>query len=234
MLKNIFKPIGFSLLALCANANAAIVYLPGTTVDFYYDDAQPGMAAFGALTVVGDSIFTQPSNFLAESIGVAGGNVDVFAAFGTITVVAKSGYQFSGATVVQQGDYIVDGAGASVSSVGDLTVTDSNNAATNAVTAMVNSGLGIDDGLLQAWSSIGQFDLSTPTWDSVNSIELSLSSTLTASTLILGEYAFIQNKLVGGGLVTIETSPVPVPAALWLFVSGLLGLIGFTRKTKSQ
>jgi len=234
MFKNILKPIAFTLLVLCANAHAAIIHLPGTTVDFYYDDAQPGMAAYGTLTVVGDSIFTQPSNFLAESIGVVGGNIDVFAAFGTITVVTKAGYQFTGAAVVQQGDYQANGTGASVNSVGDLTVSDSSNAATNAMTTMINSGLGINDGLLQAWSSIGQFDLSTPIWDNVNSIELSLLSTLTATTSAFGESAFIQNKLVAGGLVTIETSPIPVPAALWLFVSGLLGLFGFARKAKSQ
>jgi len=230
MFKNLLKPIGISLLALSANAHAAIIYLPGTTVDFYYDDAQPGMAAFGTLTAVGDSIFTTPSGFRAASDD---GGFDSFAAEGTITVVAKTGYQFSGATVVQQGDYTVTGAGASVSAVGDLTVTDSNNAATTDMATMVNSGLGINDGNLQSWSSIGDFDLSTPLWGNVNSIELSLLSTLTASTSVLGESSFIENKLVGGGLVTIETTVIPVPAAMWLFVSGLLGLIGFTRRNKN-
>ena len=33
--------------------------------------------------------------------------------------------------------------------------------------------------------------------------------------------------------VTIETSPVPVPAAVWLFSSGLIGLRGFARTKNS-
>jgi hypothetical protein len=149
---------------------------------------------------------------------------------GTITVVAKSGYQFITVAVAEEGDYQVNGLGASVISAGNLTVTDTNNAATTATTTMASSGLGMNNGLLQAWSSIGQFDLSTQTWDNVTSINLSLTSILTASTSTLGEYAFIQNKFVGGGLVTIETSPVPVPAAIWLFASGLFGIIGLARR----
>jgi len=229
MFKNILKPIGFSLLGLCANAHAVIIHLPGSTVDFYYDDEQPSMAAFGTLSAVGDSIFANPTGFRAVSDD--GGSVG-FSAEGTITVVAKTGYQFSAVGVEQQGDYKVNGAGASVSVVGDLTVTDSNNAATTENIIMVNSGLGINDGNLQSWSSFGSFDLSTPLWDSVNSFELTLDNILSASTSTLGESAFIENKFVGGGMVTIETV-VPVPAALWLFVSGLFGLIGLARRTKS-
>jgi len=33
--------------------------------------------------------------------------------------------------------------------------------------------------------------------------------------------------------VIIETSPVPVPAAIWLFGSGLLGLVGVARRKKA-
>lgn len=37
------------------------------------------------------------------------------------------------------------------------------------------------------------------------------------------------NTVVG----TLNLAPVPVPAAVWLFGTGLLGLLGFTRKSKS-
>jgi len=33
--------------------------------------------------------------------------------------------------------------------------------------------------------------------------------------------------------VTFESSPVPIPPAVWLFGSGLLGLIGFTKRKKA-
>ena len=51
---------------------AVYVHLPGTTVDFYYEDTQPGMAKYGTLSAVGDSIFATPVGFLAEAAN--GGN----------------------------------------------------------------------------------------------------------------------------------------------------------------
>jgi hypothetical protein len=37
---------------------------------------------------------------------------------------------------------------------------------------------------------------------------------------------------VGSALVRVSAVPVPVPAAVWLFGSGLIGLIGFARRKK--
>jgi hypothetical protein len=34
------------------------------------------------------------------------------------------------------------------------------------------------------------------------------------------------------GLAIAPVSPVPVPAAIWLFGTGLIGLIGFTKRRK--
>ncbi len=215
-------------------AQAAIVQLEGATVDFSYDDTQPDMAVFGDFTVVGDSIFASPADFIAESIGGGSHN---FSATATITVVAKSGYQFKTVASEQRGDYKVTGAG-STTVVNNLTIVDSNNALLDETTTLANSGLGINDGLLHEWSSIGQLDLSTAPWDSVTSINLIISSELTASTVTaLGNHAFIQNKHVAGGLLSgsatiIETVVVPVPASIWLLLSGLLGLSGIAGRKR--
>ena len=71
-------------------------------------------------------------------------------------------------------------------------------------------------------------------WNNISSIELSLDSMLGATTLANGEQAFNQSKLVGGGMVTVETTVVPVPAAVWLFGSGLLALAGFCRRATKR
>ncbi|MGB5407852.1 MAG: VPLPA-CTERM sorting domain-containing protein [Thiogranum sp.] len=37
-----------------------------------------------------------------------------------------------------------------------------------------------------------------------------------------------------GATITVETSPVPVPAAAWLFASGLLGMVGVARRQSAS
>lgn len=217
--------IAFFLVA--QSAQAAIIHLSGTTVDFYYDDAQPGIAAFGSITAVGDSVFAQPTSFFAEAAN-AGGS-DSFSALGTVTVVAKAGYSFDLVQVGQQGDYTLSGTGAAVSVSADLDVTDSTNAATTVTAPLVSTS----DFTLQgtnSWDSLASVDLGTAFWNGVTSIDLTLDVLLNASTTSNGESARIDNKFTGGGLVTVMTSPVPVPAAIWLFGGGLGLLAGFARR----
>jgi len=217
-----------SLFSICTLSNAATVHLAGDTVDFYYDDTPPGMSAYGPLSVVGDSIFAQSVNLSASATN---GSSDSINALGSITIVAKSGYSFDSIYVTQFGDYSLSGAGASINVNGTLSVEDSNNAATTSSNGLSVTGLGLSDGLTHEWQATSGFDLSTATWGNVNFIELSLDTLLSAATLTNGESAFTQSKFVGGGMVTIETSVVPVPAAVWLFASGLLGLAGVARRS---
>lgn len=223
MLKLITWPTMARFVLVClfysASSHAAIVHLSGSTVDFFYDDAQPGIANFyGSLIAVGDSIVAQPTNFFAEAVDAGG--TDTLSVSGTVTVVAKPGFSFDSLLLAQQGDYILNGAGASVSVASSLDVTDTNNAATSVSSALTGSS----DFTLQGtnpWSIDATVDLSLPVWDSVNSIDLSLATLLTADTTNAGEHARIQNKLTGSGLVTVMTTPVPLPASIWLFTAGL-------------
>ena len=41
------------------------------------------------------------------------------------------------------------------------------------------------------------------------------------------------NKLVSGTWTNLQITPVPIPAAAWLFGSGLLGLLGMARRRKN-
>lgn len=223
----------FVFLLFANPAQSALVHLPGgATVEFYYDDTLPGMAAYGTLSVVGDSIFATPSGILAESNN--GGTVTYPSSgtplHGMVIVVVKPGYQFDTVAVAQQGDYRVSGNGAGVSVTSTLTVEDSSNAGTSETGSMAVTGLGLNNGQLNGWSSFAQFDLTTATWDGVTSIDLTLDSLLTAVTSASGESALIQNKQTGGGLITVETAVVPVPASILLLVSGLLGLSGVVKR----
>jgi len=222
-----------SLFSICTVSNAATVHLAGDTVDFYYDDSQPGMAAYGTLSAIGNSIFAQSVNLSADA---ANGSSTSINALGSITIVAHSGYSFDFMQVAQVGDYSASGTGASIGVSGTLFVEDSSNSSTSSISSLSVSGLGLHDGQTHEWQASTGFDLSTATWSNTNSIKLSLDTVLSASTSSNGELAFTESKFVGGGMVTIETSAVPVPAAVWLFGSGLLGLASIARrsnKTKS-
>ncbi len=211
---------------LSVNAVAAIVHLSGNTVDFFYDDSQPGMAAFGTLTAVGDSISATPTNFLATA---QDGANDSFSVTGTVTVVAKPGYSFNLVQVAEQGDYTLAGSGASVAFSGTLDVSDSNNVSTTISTPLASASDFTLPGT-NPWAGSASTDLSTAMWNGVTSIDLTLATLLNATTLASGELATIQNKLTAGGLVTIVTTPVPLPASIWLFGTGLALLLGKARR----
>ncbi|MCP4331014.1 MAG: PEP-CTERM sorting domain-containing protein [Gammaproteobacteria bacterium] len=62
------------------------------------------------------------------------------------------------------------------------------------------------------------------------------TSALTISlAVLLGELdasGFVTELQAGLGAGSIEVSPIPVPAAIWLFGTGLIGLIGFSKRRK--
>ncbi len=220
------------LLWLCAfPAHAAIIHLSGATVDFFYDDSQPGMAVYGTLSAVGDSIFATPTGFLASATNGASDSINPI---GTVTVVARSGYRFDSVLVAQQGDYSLSDPGSSVGVTASLTVSDNTSPVPLAPiqsNLTSSSDFTLADGALHEWQSSVTTDLSMASWQGVTSIDLTLDSLLSATASASGAAA-IQAKFVGGGLVTINTTPVPLPASLWLFATGL-ALLGRCLKTNA-
>ena len=80
-------------------------------------------------------------------------------------------------------------------------------------------------GNLALWDIGGMIDMS---WGMDSAVRVTIQNNLTAETLANQEIAFIQKKF------SVTTIPeVPVPAAIWLFGSGLLGLIGIARRRYS-
>ena len=51
--------------------------------------------------------------------------------------------------------------------------------------------------------------------------------------LIAGGYASFDNLVIAASNVAGDVSAVPIPAAVWLFGSGLIGLIGIARRKKA-
>lgn len=48
--------------------------------------------------------------------------------------------------------------------------------------------------------------------------------------IYLGANSYIVSFDSGSSVLTVDVNPVPVPAAAWLFGSGLLGLVGVARR----
>lgn len=240
----LIKSILFSLLLISAqNVHAIIITLPGDTVNFVYDTASVD-SLFGTLAVSGDSIFATPVDFNANSIeGVAqhsssatAPSTDYVNALGTIQVVAKEGYAFAAINVGESGNYNMTGTG-NVTMDASLRLVDWNNFTTGGpvenTTLSSASDFGLNDSLNHNWSASGGFDMTTTAWEGITHVGLSLTNILTATSGTgTGEYAFIQKGAVGGAVgIRVSTIPaVPVPAAFWLFASGLVGLVGLARR----
>ena len=84
--------------------------------------------------------------------------------------------------------------------------------------------------------SAGGVDLSIPApWSSPQVDSATLNATQ-ETNLLSGEwYVNVHTVNYGGGEIRgqVIVNPVPIPAAVWLFGSGLLGLIGIARRKKT-
>lgn len=214
-----------------AATNAALITQPGTDIKFTYDDS----SLFGTGTVVGNSISFTPTNFKVESLDGAG--LDTLSETLNITIESTTdGYIMDVFHLAEKGDYRLKG---------DPTADVDASAYFSVESATTNCGffacsddviftagaLADTAGVLTSWNLGGNIDLAdTVDWGSDTKVIVQLQNNLLADTANTGEIAFIQKKQGGIG---IEVNPIPVPAAVWLFGSGLLGLIGISRRKKA-
>jgi hypothetical protein len=227
MMSKISKTIaaaGLSLFAL--SSYAAPVTLVGTTVNYVFDDTQAAIALFGTPTIVGDDVRFLPPAFRAESANGAGIQVAT-ANFIFDRVYSTNNMEIGSLKVVEFGDYkIVNGDSVQA----DLLLTaSSNNNFADYTSDSGFFGANGDSAGLQTWTMSATVDpASAFVYDLADDIAVSIQNTLTATTDQAGELAWIQKKLS----FTAVTA-VPVPAAVWLFGSALIGLITVGRRKRA-
>jgi len=219
--------LALTLLLITATSNAAIVTVDGSNVKFTYDDS----TLYGSGNVIGNTIFFTPTTFKAESTNGAG--LVQTAQSLDITVEALSGaLVLSAFQLAEDGDYKLNGIGTSVSAVGSLAIDSQTSAFTDS--AAFNAGALTTPGGPTAWSAGTTLFLSdTAGWNTDTKVIMTLNNTLSATSLNFGELALIEKKFGGTAIgLTIDMSPVPVPAAAWLF-GPALGLLGWMRRKTS-
>lgn len=217
-----------ALLAAASAVNAASVTVSGDDISFTYDDS----TLYGTGSVVGNTIFFFPTNFRAESTNGTPGTDSISETLSIQVDAITPGFSLSTMAIAEDGDYRVDGAGASVTANGFFRAT--------SLTTLCGLPPCQDEVILSAgtlpstgtgiaqWSMGGSLDLTnTPAWGSDTSLMLTVENNLSATTTANGEIAWIEKKF------SVTIPDVPVPAAVWLFGSGLVALIGVARRKRA-
>ena len=210
----------------------------GDTVIFKYLGTSSTMGLFGTLQVVGDSILASATDFRAESNNTTGlTDIQTADANGSMQVTAKPGYQIQAVDIVEFGDYLMTSGDTAVSVSGIAAIWEWGKfGSTYTASALNVTGYGADDvgGLLQTRDTVDP-NLWDAKWnsgvlaDGILDIGLELQNNLSATTMNAGEIAWVEKK-ISAVEVGVTTAVIPLPAAMWLFGSGLLGLAGIARR----
>jgi len=223
-----------TVAGMCVGEGDTVIFQFSHTGDSMGDDY---MGLFGQVQYSGDTVFVTPTDFRAESTGIG---TDIATETGTMQIIAKDGFVLDGINVGETGDYKMSPGDTSVAVDGYLRVFDWFDAVpvfgTEEETFLSSTTDFTQQGTANPvlWNASGSFDLTTTTWDGRDHVGLTLQNTLTATSSAEGEFAWIQKKAVGSEIIVTTTpSEIPVPAAVWLFGSGLLGLLGIARRKKA-
>jgi hypothetical protein len=197
---------------------------------------------FGSPTITADSLRFAPTGFTASA---SDGSSDITNGQLNFDVEALTAAGIPGLTVSEFGDYTLAGTGSTATSVSVgisvfATITEVDgapitpftvNASTSSLYDLVNNA-----GITVPWSSGVSIDFNLALSDEgisytsgVTEFEFVMNNQLLAISET-GTIAFISKK---GFQVDLQPTVVPVPAAFWLFGSGLIGLVGIARRKKA-
>lgn len=208
------------LMFLASPASAFIVAgsQMGDNVLFEWEDP----TLFGTPTVVGDTLMFTPTAFKAQSAGMVA--PDLVNRTFLIRVTAKDNVAgLALANIIENGDWFTTTAMVNNASVfwGLGTYIDG-----EPESEILSSDLlDTPSGVLTPWGTEHNHEL-----DGQTSIILTIQNTLVA-TSGMGSTALIEKK---GLDIEITTTPVPVPAAVWMFGSVLATLGLFRKKAQAE
>jgi hypothetical protein len=223
----LLRLVACGMLCIIFSANSAVVTVEGNNLTFTYDDS----TLFGSANIVGDSIFFLPNNFSAQSVNNQGSTISSDIVDVQIRVKDETIHLMDRFILYESGDYKISDTTASVDVSAQFMVTSFVKTCDNHGIFVCNQSeiFGstesfIDDNQLRDWSLTGFIDLDTLTlWGDDSYVNVRIQNNLYATSLEEGDIAQIQKKFGVIG-VQVELQPVPLPAGIYLFLSGLVGL----------
>ena len=224
-----------SLVTLVAGspANATLVTLIGANVDFIIDNAQSGLALYGGMpSVAGDSLLFFPSTFRAQSNNGAG-TVGVNATINFQIVSHTNNLPLSAITVFEVGDYFnTPGAGGSVSAVAQLGAINlmAGNPPASFQQDIAQTGA-ITAGGAGAWNLVTDINFRQVWLAPTSRAQIDIQNNLSATSIFNPSESWIQKKFEG---LVVEVQVVPLPASLWLLLSGVGPWLWLARSSRPR
>lgn len=163
--------------------------------------------------ISGNSLSINPSNFDALASGVA---TDSMTGTLNLTLDAMPGYQITGVTFDEVGDYTVAGTGAASAQL-SYTATANTGATNGSSTFTAPTGTGIWPNSFSAAFAPG-----------TTTVDLSIVNQLDASGVATADLGFIKKK--GSTGLVVQTAPIPEPSSAILSLFALLALAGLRRR----
>ena len=211
-------------------ANATTVTLSPTDdayTEVFNPDTNYGGSAFLATNL--GNLSQRQYSYLMFDLSIIPSNEVITSATLNIYQVAGAGSGESGVSLFRLAD----------DTWGEMTVTWNNHPDTTGYTFMDTNPNGYTYVGWSEWDlfASGTFDPATDRTDGLLSLWLAEASSNNQARQLCSKEAITDTSgKCSSGLepyLQITTAPVPVPAALWLFGSGLLGLIGVSKRKKA-
>lgn len=218
----------FAFLATLFATPGQAALIEGADVWFEYDDT----SLFGPASVSGNTISFEPANIrLQGSDGVP--VFDSYSELLRLRVWAKAGSGFSvnGGRLEQSGSYYRQGSDSWADVGGGISVFQVEENPFQVNLHEFSDGLVLDslldvEGVVSSWHGETALDFATaPDWDESTVFDFDIGAQLSVFTTEPGSVAQVSTDAISFEVVTA----VPLPGAVWLFGSALLGVVGVRR-----
>ena len=234
------QAVACSIAMLLGSSGAQALTVTGANFDIVYGTADD-FGLYNVPTIVSNAIrFTpNPNVFKADALNGAAASIVSNAQF---QIVAHAGFQLDSLFLVERGNYLLNGAGSSVTHNGFVEAFDPNDLTFFEVLRediLTLAPLTINDNAQHRWDARATVDVLNSPIAGATTLEVNLQNNLLASSSGSPSRAYIDKNFATApvtlGVNEIPADPVvPLPAAVWLFGSGLLGLFGITRRPRKM